>query len=37
MKPEKRFETIYGFRDEDINKFCLMLQNSVYSYEYMDS
>ena len=33
----KRFSTIYGFRNEDINKFILLLRKGVYSYEYMDN
>ena len=26
----------YRSYDEDLNKFCLMLQNGVYPYEYVD-
>ena len=33
----KRFENIYEFCNEDINKFILLLRKGVYPYEYMDS
>ena len=33
----KRFANIYEFCNENINKFTLLLRNSVYPYEYMDS
>ena len=33
----KRFENIYKFCDEDINKFILLLRKGVDPYEYMDS
>ena len=32
----KRFANIYEFRNEDINKFILLLRKGVYPYEYMD-
>ena len=33
----KRFANIYEFCNEDINKIILLLRESVYSYEHMDS
>ena len=33
----KRFENLYGFWNEDINKFILLLRKGVYPYEYIDS
>ena len=33
----KRFENLYGFCNEDINKFILLLGKGVYPYEYIDS
>lgn len=33
----KRFQNIYWCCDGDINKFCLMLWNSVSPYEHMGS
>ena len=33
----KRFENLYGFWNEDINKFILLLRKGVYPYEYTDS
>ena len=32
-----RFSSTYGFCNEDINKFILLLRKGVYPYEYMDS
>ena len=33
----KRFVNIYGFCNEYMNKFILLLRKGVYPYEYMDS
>ena len=33
----KRFENIYEFCNEDINKFILLLRKGVYPYEYIES
>ena len=33
----KKFPNVYQFRNEDTNKFVLMLRKGVYPYEYMDS
>ena len=33
----KKFPNVYQFRNEDINKFVLLLRKGVYPYEYMDS
>ena len=36
-KSTQRFERIYKFCDKHINKFCLMILQVVYSFEYVDS
>ena len=33
----KRFANTYNFRDNDLNKFILLLKKGVYPYEYMDN
>ena len=33
---KRRFSNAYKFPDHDINKFILLLQKVVYSYEYID-
>ena len=33
---KKRFTNTYTFSNHDIDKFILLLQKSVYPYEYMD-
>ena len=33
----QRFANTYGFCNEDLNKFILLLRKGVYPYEYMDS
>ena len=33
----KRFANTYNFRDNDFNKFILLLRKGVYPYEYMDN
>ena len=33
----KRFENIYKFCNNDINKFILLLRKGIYPYEYIDS
>ena len=33
----KRFENIYEFCNQDMNKFILLLREDVYPYEYMES
>ena len=35
-KLKKWFKNTFKFFDNDINKFILLLRNSVYRYEYMD-
>ena len=32
-----KFANIHEFRNEDINKFILLLRKGVYPYEYIDS
>ena len=34
---KKQFFNTYKFSDHDINKFILLLRNSVYSYEQLDN
>ena len=33
----KKFKNTYSFRNNDLNKFILLLRKGVYPYEYMDS
>ena len=33
---KKRFSNTYKFSNHDINRFPLLLQNVIYSYNYMD-
>ena len=33
----KKFSRIYKFCDSDLNKFVLLVRNTIYPYEYMDS
>ena len=33
----KKFHNVYQFRNEDTNKFVLLLRKDVYSYKCMDS
>ena len=33
---KKRFNNIFNFANDDINKFILMLRKGVYPYDYMD-
>ena len=33
----KRFASTYGFCNNDLNKFILLLRKGVYAYEYMDN
>ena len=33
----KKFKNTYSFRNDDLNKFILLLRKGVWPYEYMDS